>query len=119
MSKARILVVDDDEKVREVTCATLRLNGYEVATAKNSRDACRQIMQGIPNLIIVDIIAPEIGGIEFVLTLGTGVPLIAMSEDTLGARFMKAAQVHGAAETLQKPFYHKELLEKVEKVLRA
>ena len=64
-SKRHILVVDDDENVREVFSVMLREKGYEVATAENGFDALLKLKGVvIPDVIISDLNMPEMSGFE-------------------------------------------------------
>jgi CheY-like chemotaxis protein len=64
--KHRILVVDDDESVRDVFTLMLREKGYEVATAENGFDALLKLKEVvIPDVIISDLNMPEMSGFEF------------------------------------------------------
>lgn len=64
--KHRILVVGDDESVREVFTLMLREEGYEVATAENGFDALLKLKEiVIPDVIISDLNMPECPGLNF------------------------------------------------------
>ena len=60
-----ILVVDDDTKCREALSELLAREGYEVACAKNGRDALDYLSRSIPSLIILDLKMPVMSGWEF------------------------------------------------------
>ena len=63
--KRRILVVDDDESVRDVFKLMLQEKGYEVATAKNGFDALLKLKEVvIPDVIISDLNMPEMSGLN-------------------------------------------------------
>ncbi len=113
-----ILVVDDDEMVLASVGDILQLQGYNVHTASNGRQGLEQFEAVKPDLIISDIIMPEMEGIEFVRELSRlnpDIPLIVMSGDPLGREFLRAARLLGAVDTLLKPFTGEQLLEKVRK----
>ncbi len=63
----KILVVEDEEGLRLLYEEELKAEGYEVLSAKNGREAIRQLEEGKPDLIILDIVMPVMDGIE---TLG-------------------------------------------------
>jgi len=63
--KRRILVVDDEECIREVFQALLQQEGYEVATAENGFDALLKLRQFLPDLVISDLNMPKMSGFEF------------------------------------------------------
>jgi CheY-like chemotaxis protein len=63
--KHRILVVDDEECIREVFEALLQQEGYEVATAENGFDALLKLREFLPALVISDLNMPKMSGFEF------------------------------------------------------
>jgi CheY-like chemotaxis protein len=63
--KFRILVVDDEECIREVFGQLLQREGYEVATAKDGFDALLKLKQFLPDVIISDLNMPRMSGFEF------------------------------------------------------
>lgn len=66
MSQAKhILLVEDDPDIRRVTCATLRGAGYDVAEAENGRQGLALIGVARPDLIVLDVMMPEMNGAEF------------------------------------------------------
>jgi CheY-like chemotaxis protein len=63
--KHRVLVVDDDESVREVFALLLRKEGYEVTAAENGFDGLLKLKQLVPDVIISDLNMPKMSGFEF------------------------------------------------------
>src|ERR1700686_3266414 len=109
LSKSYILVIDDDALVRQALTQVLNSRGYEVQCAPEGRQGLRAFQQRRPDLVISDIIMPEMEGIETIMELrilSRDCPIIAMSG---GGRFGKAdflsvAKHLGATVTLSKPF---------------
>lgn len=66
---ARILVVDDDESIRELLRMHLASAGYEVQVAPDAIAAGYLVLQGAPDLIITDVSMPHMDGFEFVAAL--------------------------------------------------
>ena len=62
--KKKVLVVDDDEGLRDLYEEELEGDGYEVLTAKNGKDALQQLKNGKPDLVVLDIIMPKMDGME-------------------------------------------------------
>jgi len=60
----KILIVDDEEIIREVMTYVLRKKGFITETAENGKKALEQIAQDKPDIIILDIVMPEMGGLE-------------------------------------------------------
>jgi CheY-like chemotaxis protein len=117
-----ILVVDDDVQVLEVISHILRLEGHEVTTARDGREAINIFKSGRFDLVITDLIMPEREGIETIAELkacSRMVPVIAMSG---GGRvgptdYLETAQFIGANATLAKPFARGELVRLVNLLL--
>jgi PAS domain S-box-containing protein len=64
-----VLVVDDDEEVREMFRRALEKQGWQVAEAENGRDALDRMRQRVPELIILDLMMPVMDGFDFLLEL--------------------------------------------------
>ncbi len=77
MSKSRIMVVDDDEQVRNTRALLLRASGYDVSLARHGFDALLQLKShDVPNLIVSDLNMPEMSGFEFLSVLRRRFPEI-------------------------------------------
>ena len=120
----RILVIDDDDQVRSLLRMTLEKEGHKVSEAPDGKTGLRLFKQeGPPDLVITDIIMPEIGGIETILALRAEMPdlkIIAISGGGPERDFeacLEYAQRIGAKATLEKPIRNQDLLETVRRVL--
>ncbi len=60
----KIFVVDDDASIRELLEINLKYRGYEVSTAANGKEALRILKNDIPDLVILDVMMPEMDGWE-------------------------------------------------------
>ncbi|HOK51425.1 MAG: response regulator transcription factor [Bacteroidales bacterium] len=60
----KILIVDDEEDILEFVSYNLRKEGYQLFTAQNGRDAIRSAKEHIPHLILLDVMMPDMDGIE-------------------------------------------------------
>ena len=67
--KARVLVVDDNDALRETLGAVLEAAGYEVTCAESGSAALESIVDAPPDLILLDIMMPGMGGVELLRTL--------------------------------------------------
>lgn len=76
----RVLVVDDDECLRELLSLILRRAGYDVCLAEDAIDAGRMILEAAPDVMIVDVNLPYMNGFEFVSALRSdrAVPFISV-----------------------------------------
>jgi DNA-binding NtrC family response regulator len=119
---ARILVVDDNENIRETLSEILALHNYEVSVAGDGKEAMEIIKRGVPDLLITDLIMPEKGGIAVIKESRKKNPelkIIAISGGWVGRKeeFLKAAQDAGAVRVFAKPVNWNELKKAVEEVL--
>ncbi len=119
---ARILVIDDDEKLRELIRRFLEGAGHEVLIAANGRVALEIQRQTPADVIITDIFMPEKEGTEIIMDLSQEFPkakVIAISGggNVAGIDFLQLAENLGALKTFQKPFKQEELLAAVEELL--
>lgn len=64
MKKTKILVVDDEPDILEILTYNLEKEGYDVVTASNGEEGLRVASQEMPNLIILDIMMPQMDGVE-------------------------------------------------------
>ena len=117
-----ILVIDDDDDVRETVCELLEVAGYDVVAAPNGRVGLKMLSERGADVVITDIFMPEMEGIETIMTLRAsrpGVPIIAMSGggkwDTVQS--LKTAHHLGAMETLPKPITFDSLMRAVDAAL--
>jgi CheY-like chemotaxis protein len=76
--KHRILVVDDDESVRELFVLMLRKEGYEVTAAEDGFDALLKLKRELPVVIISDLNMPKMSGFEFLSVVRSRFPMISV-----------------------------------------
>ncbi len=114
-----ILVVDDTPALVELLRRALEKEGYRVVTASNGREALEQARRHHPDLIILDIMMPEMDGYTFMTTYRreADTPIIMLT-----ARIEEEDRVLGlelgADDYVTKPFHMRELLARVRAVLR-
>lgn len=101
-----ILIVDDEESIREMMSFLLSDTGYEVLTASNGKEALEILNLVHTDLIITDIIMPDMEGLEFIRRVKRerklSTKIIAMSGS--GQDYLNVALKLGANFTIQKPF---------------
>lgn len=119
--KAKILVADDDPAIRELIRLNLEIQGYQVIIASNGVETVRKALSERPNLIILDILMPEIDGYEVMRLLKnseetSNIPIIVLTAYASDAGAL-ISWVEGAEGYLAKPFNPDELLMLVERVL--
>ncbi len=116
----RILLVEDEVNIREVVKMNLELEGYEVISAGNGKDAINFFHGQHFDLLILDVMLPEINGFQIceqVRLTNSEVPIIFLTaKDTAGDRV--SGLKLGADDYLTKPFNLEELLLRVQKLIQ-
>ena len=119
MTKKRILIVDDELSIVKFLRATLTGRGYDVLVAMNGVEALRAFESNLPDLVILDIMMPEMSGFEVCRRLRewTQVPIIMLSAKADEADKVKCLNL-GADDYLTKPFGIEELMARITAVMR-
>jgi DNA-binding response OmpR family regulator len=110
----RILIADDDEDVRETITFNLQMLGYQVTGVGNGEDALRVARQMVPELIILDLMMPELNGFEVLASLRghpatREVPVVVLSARAADADVWEGWKA-GADYYITKPFVLDELI---------
>lgn len=116
----KILVVDDEQAVRESLRRSLRFNGYEVLTANDGLEAVETVRTENPELLILDVMMPNMDGLEVCRTLrseGWDRPILVLTARD-GVSDRVAGLDAGADDYLPKPFALEELLARVRSLVR-
>ncbi|MHB8859901.1 MAG: response regulator transcription factor [Thermoleophilia bacterium] len=120
INNARILVVEDDEAIRETVAFNLKKQGYRFLTAATGLEGLRLLRRERPDLMILDLMLPEMDGwklCEQAREEGFDLPIIILSART--SEFDKVQGLTmGADDYLTKPFGMSELMARVEAQLR-
>jgi two-component system OmpR family response regulator len=119
-ARARILVVDDEESIRDLLTTALRFTGFAVDTAASGKEALRRAADSAPDLTVLDVNLPDLDGFEICRRLrasGEACPVIFLTArdepDDLRTGF-----TGGGDDYLTKPFSLEELVLRIEAVLR-
>jgi len=117
--KPVILVVDDEPQILRVMRATLPARGYEVRTAPGGAEALDELQKEIPDLIILDLVMPNVSGLEVCRRVRefSSVPIIVLSAKEFESDKVAALDM-GADDYITKPFGLDELLARVRAMLR-
>jgi len=117
--KTKLLIIDDDEQLVEAMCLYLTKAGYEVSTASNGRDGLQTMYLDRPDLIVLDIMMPEMDGWEVCGRVRdvSNVPVIMLTARGQEADRVKGLKI-GADDYVIKPFSLKELDARIQAVLR-
>lgn len=117
--KASILLADDEENLHEALKLNLELEGYTVTSAYNGSEALKAIANEYFDLIILDVMMPEVDGISVAETVRVNnneVPILMLSAKNTGADRVLGLK-KGADDYLTKPFNLEELLIRIEKLI--
>jgi two-component system response regulator MprA len=117
---ARVLVVDDDPQLRDALSRALELDGYDVSTASNGAKALDAISMSRPDVMVLDVMMPYVGGLDVCRTLRDRkdkLPILVLTaRDEVGDRV--AGLDAGADDYLTKPFALEELRARLRALLR-
>ena len=119
MTKARIVVIEDDADLREAICLMLRYDGHEVSGFSNGKEAIRRLEDGLhADVILLDLMMPIMTGWEFCEYRAGSTRLSSVPVIIVTARQMAARPV-GVHDVLLKPFGPDELQDAIGRVLTA
>ena len=116
----RLVVVEDDDSIRELLAAGLRFAGYDVATAASGGDAFALVIERRPNLVVLDVNLPDVDGFEVCRRLrssGNEVPVIFLTARR-DVEDLRTGFSGGGDDYLTKPFSLDELTFRIKAVLR-
>ncbi|MBF0431180.1 MAG: response regulator [Fibrobacteria bacterium] len=117
----KILLVDDEPDILMTVKKRLQISGYEVDTAENGREALEKVKTYEPDLVVLDVMMPEINGYEVCRTLRESpetqnLPIIMLTAKAQNFDKFWGQEV-GASKYLTKPFDDKELVKSVGELL--
>jgi CheY-like chemotaxis protein len=116
-SAPKILVVDDEKSVRDITQAFLTLNGYAVTTAENGKEAFDELLNNHYDVVITDMQMPLMGGMELLEKISQMTSNIITILLT-GTTVTQSAVSGKPFAHLSKPFSHNQLIHLVQKGLQ-
>ena len=119
--KNKILMIDDDSEILILTRARLEAEGYEVITAADGDEGLRRVDQEKPDLIVLDIKLPKMDGWSFVRELKKkgllkATPIVML---TAYHKMQDLFAIEGITDYIVKPFRAEDLLEKIDRHLKA
>jgi two-component system OmpR family response regulator len=116
----RLLVVDDDEYVRHLLASALRFAGFVVDVCSDSRAALARVTDFAPALILLDVMMPDLDGVEVCRRLrasGVGTPVIFVTARDAPEDKVSGLR-HGGDDYVTKPFDLDELVARIDAVLK-
>jgi len=114
-----ILVVDDEPTLRETLAEALEADGFQVVTAADGREALARFREHRPDLVVLDLMLPELSGIEVcrIVRQESGVPILMLTAK--GSEVDKVVGLElGADDYVTKPFSLRELTARIRALLR-
>ena len=117
--KSLILMVEDEEQVLNTNCRMLRRRGYEVRTAQTVSEVCHQLEEQLPDLLILDIMLPDIDGFQILKQIRERYtfPVIMLTAKTEYMDKITGLTL-GADDYIPKPFNPLELVARVKAQIR-
>jgi two-component system OmpR family response regulator len=122
-SKPLVLAVDDEQNITELISMGLTLSGFEVARAATGREALASIERQRPDLVVLDVMLPDLDGFEVARRVrqvegaGARVPIIFLTARDATADKIEGLRI-GVDDYVTKPFSVEELVERVKAVMR-
>lgn len=117
---SHILVVDDDQSIREALERGLCLEGFNVRSVSDGELAIKAVEENVPSLLVLDISMPKINGIEvtrYLRSINVDIPICVLSARDEVADRVSGLEA-GADDYLIKPFAFEELLARIKALLR-
>lgn len=122
MNAKRILIIEDEQPIREMICFALENAGFEIQQAADVRQAQLMIAEALPDLILLDWMLPGISGIDYARRLKKEdltreIPIIMLTARTEEEHKVQGLE-SGADDYVTKPFSPRELAARIKAVLR-
>lgn len=119
---ATILIVEDEQAIREMVCFALRHAGYECLEAADTAQAQTRILAAMPDLVLLDWMLPGVSGVDYARRLRQEkltkhLPIIMLTARTQEEDKLRGLET-GADDYITKPFSTRELLARIKALLR-
>ena len=119
----RLLLIEEDPTLADITAFRLELSGYEVATANTGAEAQKQLAENPPSLMIIDLVLPDMDGVDLINGIKNDpetnqIPVLVFSVDADLEQVERAFSA-GAEDYLVTPYDPAVLEAKLEKLLEA
>ena len=118
----KIVIVDDEEEIRELVADVLEADNFKVIKCADTEEGYKRILKSKPDLVILDVKMPQIGGIELCRLLRSdpstkNIPVIMLTVESTETDKVIGLGV-GADDYITKPFSNKELVARIKALLR-
>jgi two-component system alkaline phosphatase synthesis response regulator PhoP len=122
LSGKKILVIDDDVQLCQLTSDILEEHGFQAVVANNTDQGFKMLYESSPDLILLDVWLPSIGGLEFCRQIrqdarGRHVPVLMLTVQDKESDKVMGLEM-GADDYMTKPFSQRELLARIKALLR-
>jgi excisionase family DNA binding protein len=118
-----ILIVDDDDRLREFVRVNLEMEGYAVREASNAEEGLKALEDEPPDLILLDVMMPQVDGWEMLQRVqerhGVGAIPVIMFSGKVDEQSLKTAATRGAQGFIGKPFNPQQLIESTKQLVPA
>ena len=118
-----ILIVDDDDRLREFVRVNLEMEGYAVREASNADEGLKALEDEPPDLILLDVMMPEVDGWEMLRRVqerhGVGAIPVIMFSGKVDEQSLKTAAARGAQGFVGKPFSPQQLIDSTKQLVPA
>lgn len=117
--KQKLLIADDDVPMRRMAAELLRANGYDVTEASNGKEALAQAKALKPDIVLTELVMPEVEGLQLIqelLQFDPRITIVAISGTFRADTYLRVASALGAKATLHKPLTGDALLRAVQQV---
>jgi CheY-like chemotaxis protein len=116
-----VLIVEDNEHLRNIYASILRFSGYEIVEAESGTDAIEKAASAQPHLILLDLVLPDMNGIEVARSIkrnqrSAHIPIIGCSAFSIGEE-REDSLAAGMVDYLRKPISSQVLKAKIEKFI--
>lgn len=118
--RGRVLIVDDEKVILDLTAIILRNRGYQVFTALSAREGLEVIEREVPELVLLDYMMPDMDGLTALKEIRRRYPetyvimFTGKGSEEIAVELMKA----GASDYILKPFNNQDLVDRIESVLK-
>lgn len=119
---ARLLIVDDEPSIRRIIQLMLKNSGHELFTAGNGREAMQILNKEEIDLILLDVVMPEQGGLETIMQIRNGFPhikliIISGKVPVENDAFRNLIDQYGVARVFDKPFEKEDIMRAIDELL--
>lgn len=121
MSKKKIMIIDDEPDMVQLLQIELETEGYDVQTASDGKSGLELVKKSVPDLILLDVMMPDINGYEVLAVLRKdsqtmAIPVIMLTAKGLENEIQKGLDL-GADDYIPKPFHPGLLIKRIETIL--